>query len=98
MNEVSSVDKIRTWIHQNSGLFSTMVSLAFLVFGVLVVVGAVRNWDWLFKPDESYHNKWTIGQVSRYLGRGPARVLGFVGGLILIIAGAVWSYMSLSRK
>jgi hypothetical protein len=93
MNENS----IRNWIHANPGIFGKMVSMAFLLFGVLVVIGAIRDWDWLFKPDQSYHNKWTIGQVSRYLGRNPARVVGFVGGLFLIICGSIWSYRAFTR-
>lgn len=94
MNE----DKIRSWMHNNSETFSRLVSLAFLVFGVLVVIGAVKNWDWIYKPDASYHNRWTIGQVSRYLGRDTARVIGFVCGLLLVVAGSVWSYMAFFKK
>jgi hypothetical protein len=97
MNEQSTIEKIRTWMHTNAETFSKLVSLAFLVFGILVVIGAVKNWDWLFKPDESYHGRWTIGQISRYLGRGTARVLGFIGGLLLIAAGAFWTYLAFSR-
>ena len=92
------IEKIKDWIHNNGSTFSKIVSLAFLVFGILVIIGALKNWDWLFKPDESYQNKWTIGQLSRYLGRNTARVVGFVLGLLLVIAGGVWSYMSIFRK
>lgn len=92
------IEKIKDWIHNNGSTFSKIVSLAFLVFGILVIIGALKNWDWLFKPDESYQNKWTIGQLSRYLGRNTARVVGFVLGLLLVIAGGVWSYMAIFRK
>ncbi len=98
MNDDSTIEKIRSWMHSNPGIFGKMVSLAFLVFGVLVVIGSIKNWDWIYKPDESYHNKWTIGQVSRYLGRDTARIIGFFGGLILIIAGSLWSYLAFFRK
>ena len=91
-------ENAKSWIHNNSALFGKMLSLAFLVFGILVIIGAIRNWDWLYKPDESYHNRWTIGQVSRYLGRGTARVLGAIGGLLIIFAGAVWSYKAFSKN
>lgn len=97
MNEDSIIEKIRSWMHNNPGIFGKMVSLAFLVLGILVVIGAVKNWDWIYKPDESYHNKWTIGQVSRYLGRDTARIIGFIGGLLLIVAGTVWSYMAFKK-
>lgn len=92
------IDKIKDWIHNNGSTFSKIVSLAFLVFGILVIIGAIKNWDWLFKPDESYQNKWTIGQLSRYLGRNTARVVGFILGVVLVIAGGIWSYMALFRK
>ena len=91
------MDKIKDWIHNNGNTFSKMVSLIILVFGILAIIGAIKNWDWLYKPDPSYHNRWTIGQVSRYLGRNTARVIGFIGGLLLVIAGAAWSYASFKR-
>ena len=97
MNDDSTIEKIRSWIHSNGGTFSKIVSLAFLVLGILVVIGAIRNWDWLYKPDASYHNKWTIGQISRYMGRTPARILGFVGGLLLVAVGSFWSYLAFTR-
>lgn len=84
-------------MQQNPGLFGKMVSLSFVVLGILIIIGAFRDWDWLYKPDDSYHNRWTIGQVSRYAGRTTARVIGFIGGLLLIIAGTVWSYKSFTK-
>ena len=98
MKEDSFIENIRAWMHNNPGIFGKMVSVAFLAFGILVVIGAIKNWDWIFKPDASYQNKWTIGQMSRYLGRSTARIIGFIGGVILIIAGSVWSYMAFFRK
>src|SRR4051812_31808918 len=98
MNDDGIIQKIKVWIHNNGDTFSKMVSLAFLVFGILVVIGAIKNWDWLYKPDDSYHNKWTIGQLSRYLGRRPARIAGFFGGLLLIAVGSFWSYRAFLKN
>jgi hypothetical protein len=91
-------DKVTNWMNNNGGLVGKMVALAILVFGLLVIIGAIKNWDWLYKPDASYHNRWTIGQVSRYLGRGTARIIGVVGGLLLVIAGAYWTYAAFFKK
>lgn len=91
-------DKVKSWMHNNSGTVGKVVSLVFLVFGILVVIGAIKNWDWIYKPDESYHNRWTIGQMSRYLGRNTARAIGFIGGILLIIVGSYWSYKAFLRQ
>lgn len=97
MKNEGLIESVRAWIHANGALFSKLVSLGFLIFGILVVIGAIKDWDWLYKPDEAYHNRWTLGQISRYLGRSTARVLGFIGGLLLITAGSVWSYTAFTR-
>ncbi|HTE08316.1 MAG TPA: Imm17 family immunity protein [Flavitalea sp.] len=98
MNGDNIIKQISNWISTHTHAFSVIVSFSFLILGILAVLGSILNWDWLYKPDVAYHNKWTIGQISRYLGRGSARVLGFIGGLILIFSGAVWSYMALVKK
>ena len=92
------MDKVTNWMNSNGGLVGKMVSLVVLIFGLLVIIGAIKNWDWLYKPDASYHNKWTMGQISRYLGRGTARVIGCVGGLLLVIAGTYWTYAAFFKK
>lgn len=98
MNEKATSLQMKALLAISPGLLTKLVSLSFLLIGILVVVGAIKNWDWLYKPDVAYHNKWTIGQISRYLGRNTARVCGFVAGLLLILAGAVWSYMAFTKK
>lgn len=87
-------NKIKSWFQAHPHLVARMLSLCILAFGLLAMIGALKDWDWLYAPDKSYHNKWTIGQISRYLGRDTARVLGFMGGLLISIAGGVWSYLS----
>jgi hypothetical protein len=98
MDEKTTTLQFKTLLAISPGLLSKMVSLSFLVIGILIVIGAIKNWDWIYKPDVAYHNKWTIGQISRYLGRNTARVCGFVAGLLIILAGAVWSYMAFTKK
>jgi Immunity protein 17 len=98
MNDDPIISKISDWISGHGHTFSLIVSLSFLVFGILAVIGAILNWDWMYKPDVAYHNNWNIHQISRYLGRDVARVLGVVGGIMLMISGAYWSYAVLARK
>ncbi|NTS43890.1 hypothetical protein HRG84_23620 [Flavisolibacter sp. BT320] len=92
-----SVHNTNNLLQANPGLLGKTLALALLVFGILCIVGAIKNWDWIYKPDEAYHNRWTIGQVSRYAGRNTARVIGAVGGVLLVIAGAVWSYKMFTK-
>lgn len=96
MNDTT--DNVKNWMHNNPALFGKLVAGAILLFGVFVILGAIRDWDWIYKPDESYHNRWTIGQISRYAGRNTARVIGFAGGVLLVVAGVVWSYKLFTRS
>lgn len=96
MNETAQ--KANRLLQTSPGLVGKTFALALLVFGVLCIVGAVKNWDWIYKPDESYHNRWTIGQISRYAGRNTARLIGAVGGVLLVVAGAVWSYKLFTKN
>lgn len=92
------MEKISEWIKGNKGVVGKFLSLAILAVGILLIIGAILNWDWMYKPDEHYHNRWNTGQISRYLGRNTARVFGFAVGLLLVIAGGLWSYMAFFRK
>lgn len=91
-------NKIRELINNNPGVVTKGLALVFFIFGILAMIGAIKNWDWLYKPDDQYHNWYTMGQVSRYLGRGFARVLGFTGGIFLSLAGGYWLYNLLLKK
>jgi len=92
------MNKISSWIKENSGLVGKFFSIAILAVGLLLIIGAILNWDWMYKPDEHYHNRWNTGQISRYLGRGTARVFGFAVGLLLGIRGGFLSYSAFIRK
>ncbi len=80
------------WIKNNKHLTLQLTVCVLLVFGVLLMIGAVRNWDWLYQPDGHYQNNWTMGQISRYLGRNTARIIGFSGGVILTVICTCWGY------
>lgn len=98
MPDSPSIEKTRDLIHKNPQVFSKIFSLVLLLFGILVVIGAIKDWDWLYAPDKSYHSWWNLSQVSRYLGRGTARILGSIGGLVIIAAGIAWCYAVYFKK
>ena len=50
---------------------------ATLVFGIVLVLGAILNWNWLCNP--------TGKPDSHRYGRGPRRVIFFLLGIVLIV-------------
>jgi len=86
MNEVSN------WIHNHKYIVSITVSSIIFIFGILAMVGAVKNWDWLYEADGHYQNNWSMGQISRYLGRTTARIIGFIAGIFITFAGGYWLF------
>lgn len=73
-------------------LFGKVIVLALFVLGICLIIGAIKNWNWLYEEDKHYQNNWNMGQISRYLGRDVARVIGFVGGIFLTIIGGYLLY------
>lgn len=55
-----------------------------LVVGVVVLIGAIRNWNWLCDPTGAPHS-------HRY-GRGARRVIFFLLGVVLIVV-SIWSFV-----
>lgn len=53
-----------------------------LVVGVVVLVGAIMNWNWLCDP--------TGKPDSHRYGRGSRRVIFFLLGIVLIVV-SIWS-------
>ncbi|MDO4729160.1 MAG: Imm17 family immunity protein [Bacteroidota bacterium] len=78
------MEYLESWIDNNKPLFGKIISLLLLGLGICLVVGAFKNWDWLYAADKHYQNNWTMGQISRYLGRTTARIIGFFGGVFII--------------
>ena len=58
--------------------------LAALVMGVLVLIGAVRNWNWLGEPTGT-------PDVHRH-GGGYRRAIFFLLGIVLIVV-SIWSFV-----
>ena len=61
-----------------------MLPVFFLGIALSLLIGAIKNWDWLYEADIQYLSGWSLGQLSRYVGRGYARVYGFIAGLIIL--------------
>ena len=58
--------------------------IASVIIGVVILIGAIHNWNWLCdpagKPD------------SHRYGRGPRRVIFFLLGIVLIVV-SIWSFV-----
>jgi len=55
-----------------------------LAMGILILIGAIKNWNWLCDP---------IGAPdSHRYGRGTRRVILFLLGIVLIIV-SIWSFV-----
>lgn len=80
------------WIKNNKALASQLVAFILFGFGIVLIIGAIKDWNWLYQPDGHFQNNWSMGQLSRYLGRTTARAIGLVGGIALTCIGAFWSY------
>ena len=57
---------------------------ASLVAGVVLLIGAILNWNWLCDPTGAPHS-------HRY-GRGSRRVIFFLLGVALIVVG-IWGFV-----
>ena len=56
--------------------------LASVIIGVVILIGAIRNWNWLCDP--------TGKPDSHRYGRGSRRVIFFLLGIVLTVV-IVWS-------
>lgn len=55
-----------------------------LAVGVLLLIGAIQNWNWLCDPTGAPHS-------HRY-GRGSRRMIFFLLGIVLIVV-SIWSFV-----
>lgn len=85
-------DKIDQWIKKKPNIFQKIVATVLFIFGILLMVGPVKNWDWLYTSDKEYHSEWSMEQLSRYFGRTTACVIGFIGGGVIFAVGSAFVY------
>lgn len=55
--------------------------IASVIMGVVILIGAIRNWNWLCDP--------TGKPDSHRYGRGSRRVIFFLLGVLLIVV-SIW--------
>ena len=58
--------------------------IASVIIGVVIVIGAIRNWNWLCDP--------TGKPDSHRYGRGSRRVIFFLLGVLLIVV-SIWGFV-----
>ena len=58
--------------------------LASVIIGVVILIGAIRNWNWLYDP--------TGKPDSHRYGRGSRRVIFFLLGVLLIVV-SIWGFV-----
>ncbi len=91
-------ENIKGWMNGNKSTFGLIILTVLFILGICFIIGSFKNWDWLYKADGHYQNNWSMGQISRYLGRGTARVLGFIFGIIVTLITGYFLYMYLTKK
>ncbi len=85
------MEKIKEFVSANPQVFGLLFALA----GVVGLLAAIFDAEWLFKKDVSgvtYSLKKIDGWINVF-GRRTARVAVGVGSVALIAAGAVWFYI-----
>ncbi|MDM8157429.1 Imm17 family immunity protein [Amedibacillus dolichus] len=58
--------------------------IALVIIGVVILIGAIRNWNWLCDP--------TGKPDSHRYGRGSRRVIFFLLGVLLIVV-SIWGFV-----
>ena len=58
--------------------------LASVIIGVVILIGAIRNWNWLCDPTDK--------PDSHRYGRGSRRVIFFLLGVLLIVV-SIWGFV-----
>lgn len=58
--------------------------LASVIIGVVILIGAIRNWNWLCDP--------TGKPDSHRYGRGSRRMIFFLLGVLLIVV-SIWGFV-----
>ena len=69
---------------QNTAFLQEHWYIASVIIGVVILIGAIRNWNWLCDP--------TGKPDSHRYGRGSRRVIFFLLGVLLIVV-SIWGFV-----
>ena len=71
----------------NSGQITAFLQehwyIASVIIGAVILIGAIRNWNWLCDP---------TGTRDAHHGRGYRRVVFFLLGVLLIVV-SIWGFV-----
>lgn len=56
-------------------------------FGILEIIGAILNWDWILESSGKMKNSFIFSIIVNKWGRNGLRVINIFLGILLIICG-----------
>lgn len=71
---------------QLTAFFRELISL---IAGIVFLIGAILNWNWMNDPTQKPH-------ANRY-SRGERRIIFFLLGIVLIVV-SIWSFLLKLKK
>ena len=64
--------------------------LVLIAFGILILIGAIRNWDWIFKPSPVTYSLAKLDGIINTFGRTTGRIVAGIGSVLVILFGIGW--------
>lgn len=80
-----NIDNLQHYFYNNPSVFG----LFFAGLGMVFLLGAIFNWDWVFEPGGGTY---TWAHIIKYLGRNFARVIMAIIALVMIICGVFYYF------
>ena len=85
------MEKLENLFTENPHYFGLLI----VVFGVVMLISAIRGAKWLFEKDVNkltYNMKKVDGRINMF-GKKAARIIVGIGSVGIIIAGLVWFWI-----
>jgi len=71
------METLKEWVGKNPIVFGGIVALLLAAFGVCLIIGALKDWNWLYEPDGHYQNNWTMGHIKLFEQQFEECSIGF---------------------